>query len=54
MTITKRHLLRLMKEIFVADVKEYVPKTETMEKTYKQPPRIRRYCKIYGNVNNSK
>lgn len=54
MTITKRHLLRLMKEMFVADVKEYIPKTETMEKTYKQPPRTRRYCKIYGNVNNSK
>jgi hypothetical protein len=54
MTITKRHLLRLMKEMFVADVKEYVPKTETMEETYKQPPRTRRYCKIYGNVNNSK
>lgn len=54
MTITKRHLLRFMKEMYMADVKEYVPKTETMEETYKQPPRTRRYCKIYGNVNNSK
>lgn len=53
-TITKRHLLRFMKEMYMADVKEYVPKTETMEETYKQPPRTRRYCKIYGNVNNSK
>lgn len=54
MTITKRHLLRFMKEMYMADVKEYVPKTETMEETYKQPPRTHRYCKIYGNVNNSK
>lgn len=54
MTITKRHLLRFMKEMYMADVKEYVPKTETMEETYKQPSRTHRYCKIYGNVNNSK
>lgn len=53
-TITKKHLLRLMKEMFKADVKEYVPKTETMEEAYKQPPKTRRCCKIYDNVNNSK
>lgn len=45
-TITKRRLLRLMKEMFRADVKEYVPKTETMKEAYKQPPRTRRCCKI--------
>lgn len=53
-TITKRRLLRLMKEMFKADEREHVPETETMEEAYRQPPRTRRCRRAHGNVNNSK
>ncbi len=52
--VTKRSLLRLMKDMFKADEREYVPETETMEEANKQPPRTRRCRRIHGNVNNSK
>lgn len=52
--VTKRSLLRLMKDMYKADEREYVPETETMEDAYKQPPRTRRCCRIHGTVNNSK
>ena len=52
--VPKRSLLRLIKEMYKADEREYVPETETVEEVYHQPPRTRRCCRIHGNVNNSK
>lgn len=52
--ITKRSLLRLMKDMFKVDEREYVPETETMEEAYHQPLRTRRCCRTHGNANNSK
>lgn len=52
--VTKRSLLRLMKEMYKADERQYVPETETMEDAYKQPTRTRRSCRIHGTANNSK
>lgn len=52
--VTKRSLLRLMKDMYKADEREYVPETETMEEAYHQPPRTRRCRRTHGNVNNSK
>lgn len=46
-TITKRRLLRLIKEMFRADEREHVPETETMEEAYRQPPRTRRCRRIH-------
>ena len=45
--VTKISLLRLMKEVFKADERQYVPETETMEEANKQPPRTRRSCRIH-------
>ena len=52
--VTKRSLLRLMKEMYKADERKYVPEIETMEEVYRQPPRTRRCRRTHGNVNNSK
>lgn len=52
--VTKISLLRLMKEMYKADEREYMPETETMEEAYRQPPRTRRCRRIHGNANNSK
>lgn len=52
--VTKRSLLRLVKEMFKADEREHVAETETMKEAYHQLPRTRRCRRIHGNVNNSK
>ena len=52
--VTRRSLCRLIKDMFKADEREYVPETETMEEAYHQPPRTRRCRRTHGNVNNSK
>lgn len=51
--VTKRILLRFIKDMFKADERKYVPETE-MEEAYHQPPRTRRCRRTHGNVNNSK
>lgn len=52
--VIRRSLCRLIKDMFKADEREYVPETETMEEAYHQPPRTRRCRRTHGNVNNSK
>ena len=52
--VTKRSLLRLVKDMFKTDERDCEPKTETIEEVYRQPPRTRRCRRTHGNVNNSK
>lgn len=52
--VTKRSLLRLVKDMFKTDDRDCVPETETIEEAYRQPPRTRRCRRTHGNVNNSK
>lgn len=52
--VTRRSLCRLIKDMFKADEREYVPETETIKEAYPQPPRTRRCRRTHGNVNNSK
>lgn len=52
--VTRWSLRRIIKDMFKADERKYVPEIETMEEVYRQPPRTRRCRRTHGNVNNSK
>lgn len=52
--VFNKSLCRLIKDMFKADERKYVPEIETMEEAYHQPPRTRRCRRTHGNINNSK
>ena len=47
--VTKRSLLRLVKDMFKTDERDCEPKTETIEEVYRQPPRTRRCRRTHDN-----